>query len=173
MRKALMLGVAALLSAADLSQVIETPDAIEILKKDALPAAKTFAMPQGCISNDPAAIERGHYIFNNLNAKDTKENPPVGISRTLADGKPKQLGNCVACHNIEGAKGYGNIGPDLNKYKELYVDTGVRKAEFVFQKIADARIDNPKTNMTINLTNGLMNEREVCDLASYIMAAKK
>ena len=83
------------------------------------------------------------------------------------------MGNCVACHNIEGAKGYGNVGPDLSKYKELYMDSGVRNPQFMYQKIADPRLDNPKSAMTVNLANGLMNEREVCDLVSYIIAVKK
>lgn len=173
MRKVIMLGLATFLSAADLSQVIETPDATAILKKDALPAAKAYVMPEGCVSNDPKAIARGSYIFHNLNGKDAKENPPEGLTRLLPDGKEKQMGNCVACHNIEGAKGYGNIGPDLTKYKELYMDSGVRNAQFMYQKIADPRLDNPKSAMTVNLANGLMNEREVCDLVSYITAAKK
>lgn len=173
MRKMMMLAIATFLSAADLSQVIESPDATAILKKDALPAPKVYAMPAGCISTDAGAIARGKYIFHNLNGKDAKQNPPEGLSRTLADGKAKQMGNCVACHNIEGADGYGNIGPDLNNYKALYMDSGVRDAQFVYQKIADPRIDNAQTHMTVNLTNGLMNEREVCDLTSYIMAVKK
>ncbi|MBN2870209.1 MAG: sulfur oxidation c-type cytochrome SoxX [Campylobacterales bacterium] len=173
MRKVTMLAIATFLSAADVSQVIESPDATAILKKDALPAPKAYVMPEGCISNDAGAIARGKYIFHNLNGKDAKQNPPEGLSRTLADGKPKQMGNCVACHNIEGADGYGNIGPDLTNYKALYMDSGVRDAQFVYQKIADPRIDNGQTHMTVNLTNGLMNEREVCDLTSYIMAVKK
>lgn len=174
MRTVMLLGIAAVLSnGADLSKAIESPDATAILLKDALPAAKVFTMPEGCISNDRAAIARGQYIFHNLNGKDAKENPPEGLSRKNADGKEKQYGNCVACHNIEGAIGYGNIGPDLTSYKKLYVESGVRNAEFVYQKIADPRIDNPTSHMTINLTNGLMNEREVCDLASYILAEKK
>lgn len=173
MRTVMMLGIAALLNAADLSQAIESPDATAILKKDALPAPTVYKMPEGCVTDDPSAIERGKYIFHNLNGKDAKENPPAGLDRKLANGDPKQYGNCVACHNIEGAKGYGNIGPDLSNYKGLFMDSGARKAEFVYQKIADARIDNPTTHMTINMTNGLMNEREVCDLASYIIAVKK
>ncbi len=63
MRKVIMLGLATFLSAADLSQVIETPDATAILKKDALPAAKAYTMPEGCVSSDPKAIARGQYIF--------------------------------------------------------------------------------------------------------------
>ena len=82
------------------------------------------------------------------------------------------MGNCVACHNIEGAKGYGNIGPDLSNYKSLFVDSGARNGQFVYQKIADPRMDNAKTHMTVNLANGLFNEREVCDLASYVMSKK-
>jgi len=174
MRTVMLLGIAAaLLNGANLANVIESPDATAILQKDALPAPRTYTMPEGCISNEPAAIARGKYIFHNLNGKDAKENPPEGLSRKLEDGKPKQFGNCVACHNIEGAVGYGNIGPDLSNYKALYVDSGVRNAAFVFQKIADPRIDNLHTHMTVNMTNGLMNEREVCDLASYIIATKK
>lgn len=173
MRKVIMLGFATFLSAADLSQVIESPDATAILKKDALPAAKAYTIPKGCITEDPAAIARGQYIFHNLNGKDAKDNPPEGLSRKMADGKEKQMGNCVACHNIEGAKGYGNIGPDLTKYKELYMVNGVRNAQYVYQKIADPRIDNPTSHMTVNLTNGLFNEREICDIASYVIATKK
>lgn len=172
MRIAIMLGIATLLGAADLSSVIESPDATAILKKDALGAPKVFTMPAGCISEDPAVIARGKYIFHNLNGKDAKDPAPEGLVKILPDGKEKQFGNCVACHNIEGAKGYGNIGPDLTNYKGLFVDSGARKHEFVYQKIADARVDNPTTHMTINLTNGLMNEREICDLASYIVIKK-
>ncbi len=173
MRKVIMLGLATFLSAADLSQVIESPDATAILKKDALPAAKVYTMPEGCVTEDAAAIARGKYIFHNLNGKDAKENPPEGLTRKLADGKDKQFGNCVACHNIEGAKGYGNIGPDLTKYKELFIASGARNAQFMYQKIADPRLDNAQTHMTVNLANGLMSEREVCDLVSYITAVKK
>jgi L-cysteine S-thiosulfotransferase len=172
MRKVIMLGLATFLSAADLSQAIKTPDATAILKKDALPAPKAYIMPEGCVSSDPKAIARGSYIFHNLNGKDAKENPPEGLSRLLPNGKEKQMGNCVACHNIEKAVGYGNIGPDLSKYKEFFMDSGVRSGQFLYQKIADPRLDNPKSAMTVNLANGLMNEREVCDLVSYIIAPK-
>jgi len=172
MRIAILLGIATLLGAADLSSVIESPDATAILKKDALPAPTSYTMPEGCITEDAAAIARGKYIFHNLNGKDAKEAAPEGLVKILPNGKEKQFGNCVACHNIEGAKGYGNIGPDLSNYKGLFIESGARNHQFVYQKIADARIDNPTTHMTINLTNGLMNEREICDLASYIVSKK-
>lgn len=172
MRTVIMLGIATLLGAADLSSVIETPDAKAILLKDALPAPKRYVMPEGCITDNTAAIARGNYIFHNLNGKDAKENPPEGLTRLLPNGKEKQMGNCVACHQIEGSKGHGNIGPDLTNYKALYMDNGVRSGQFLYQQIADPRLDNPNTHMTVNLANGLFSEREVCDLMSYIVSKK-
>ncbi len=55
----------------------------------------------------------------------------------------------------------------------MFIDTKVRDAQFVYQKIADARIDNPKTHMTINLTTKLFDESEICDLTAYVMSVKK
>lgn len=159
------------LFAADYSGVIESPNASKIIEKDLLAPAKTYGMPSGCISTDPKVIARGKFIFHNLNGE-TKDTPPEGLSNNNSDGSLKQYGNCVACHNIEDAKGAGNIGPDLHGYKKNFIDSGVRNHQFVYQKIADARIDNPETHMTINLTTNLFNEREICDLASYIVSPK-
>jgi len=174
MNKVVMLSllVGASLFATDYSKVIEHPDASKMIQEDLLAPPKVYTMPSGCITNDSDAIARGEYIFHNLNGKKAKKNPPKGLSRKNADGKPKQYGNCVACHNIEGARGAGNIGPDLNDYKENFLDSGARDHQFVYQKIADARIDNPDTHMTINLTTKLFTPREICDLASYVVAPK-
>lgn len=158
--------------AADLKSAVESPDAKAILKKDALPGPKKFTMPKGCITTDKTAIARGAYFFHNLNGKKAKNAPPQGLSKKTADGKPKQFGNCVACHNIENAKGPGNIGPDLTGYKKFFIDTHVRTPEWIYQKVADARIDVPNTHMTVNLTNGLMNEQEICEIVSYIISKK-
>ena len=163
---------ASVASAADFSSAIEVPNAGEIIKKDLLAPAKTYTMPKGCITDDADAIARGKYIFHNLNGSKAKAEAPKGLAKKLPDGKPKQYGNCVACHNIEDAQGAGNIGPDLSHYSKLFMKTGVRDAAFVFQKIADARVDNPTTHMTINLTTGLFNEREICDIASYVISKK-
>lgn len=160
-------------AAVDFRSAVETPDAQQIIKKDLLGPAKTYTMPEGCITTDPDAIARGKFMFHNLNGKKAKGDAPKGMVKTLANGKPKQYGNCVACHNIEGAKGGGNIGPDLSHYKEYYVDSGARTPAWVFQKIADARIDNTDTTMTINLTTGLFTEKEVCEITSYIVSEKK
>ena len=159
------------LFAADYSALIESPNASTIIQKDLLAPAKTYTMPADCISTDPKVIARGAFMFHNLNG-DTKDTPPEGLSKKNSNGSVKQFGNCVACHNIEGAKGAGNIGPDLHEFKKNFIDTGIRNDQFVYQKIADARIDNPVTHMTINLTSGLFNQREICDIASYVVSPK-
>ncbi len=163
------------LYATDLSKAYDMPDATKILKKDKLAKPKKFKMAKSCKLDNLEAIARGKYIFHNLNGKKAKAKPPKGLVKFITKNgkkKPKQFGNCVACHNIEGAKGAGNIGPDLTNYKKLFIDTKARDAEFVYQKIADPRVDNPKTHMTINLTTKLFNKSEICDLTAYVISDK-
>lgn len=148
----------------NLKQAVESPDASEILKKDALPPPTTYTMPKDCITKDKKRIENGRIFFNNLNSDAAKIK--------TADGKLKQYGNCIACHNIEQGEGPGNIGPDLTNYNEIYVKSGVREGAWIYQKIADPRIDNPNTTMVVSLTNKTMTEQEVCDVVSYILADK-
>jgi sulfur-oxidizing protein SoxX len=178
---ALFLSASASLCAADLTKAYDMPDATEMIKKDLFPEATKYIMPKSCNLDDPKAIARGEYIFHNLNGKKAKKPAPEGLVKFIEkkgkDGKikkkPKQFGNCVACHNIEDAKGAGNIGPSLESYKKMFIDTKTRDAQFVYQKIADPRVDNPNTHMTVNLTTGLFNEQEICDLTAYIVADKK
>lgn len=168
------LGLAAIsVSAVDLKSAIETPDAKKIIEKDMLAAATKFTMPKGCITTDPEAIARGAFIFHNLNGGKAKGDLPKGLAKKLPGGEPKQYGNCVACHNIENAKGAGNIGPDLTNYKAFFIDSKIRDAAWVYQKIADPRIDNPNTHMTVNLTTKLFTEQEICEITSYIVSEKK
>lgn len=172
---ALLITALTAVNASDLTQTYEMPDATKILEKDLLKPPATYTLPKSCNLNDTASIARGKYIFHNLNGDQAKETPPEGIVKSIEkDGKkePKQYGNCVACHNIEGAVGGGNIGPDLSNYKTYFIDTKIRDAQFVYQKIADPRIDNPATHMTVNLTTGLFNEQEICDLTAYVMSEK-
>ena len=178
---AVILSVTVASFAGDLTKAYDMPDASKLIEKDALAAPTKFTMPKSCNIEDIAAIERGKFFFHNLNGKKAKGKAPKGVvkfvEKKAKDGKvkkkPKQYGNCVACHNIEGAKGAGNISPDLTGYKKIFLDTKSRDAQFVYQKIADARIDNAKTHMTINLTTKLFSESEICDLAAYVMSEKK
>ena len=166
--------------ATDLTKAYDMPDASKLIEKDLLAKPTKFTMPKSCNINDAEAIKRGAYFFHNLNGKKAKAPAPKGvvkfIEKKTKDGKtkksPKQYGNCVACHNVEGAIGGGNIGPDLTGYKAMFIDTKARDAQFVYQKIADPRIDNPKTHMTINLTTKLFTPSEICDLTAYVMSDK-
>ena len=177
----LLLGSASLY-ATDYKKVVEVPDASKILEKDKLAPPKVWKMPKGCISNDPKVIAIGEFIFHNLNGKKAKGTPPEGLSKTqMKPGKtykpgdkipPKQYGNCVACHNIERAVGAGNIGPDLHDYKKNFIDTKVRDYQYVYQQIADSRINNKDSRMTINLTTGLFTPEEVCAITSYVVSEK-
>jgi len=168
------------LFAMDLTKAYDMPEATKMIKKDLFPKAQNFTMPKSCDLTDAKAIARGDFMFNNLNGKKAKGKRPAGLAKfvekTGKDGKvkkkPKQYGNCIACHDIEGSKGAGNIGPSLVNYKGMFLDTKVRDAQFVYQKIADPRIDNPNTHMTVNLTTKLFNEQEICDYTAYVMSDK-
>ncbi len=177
----LFLSASTSLFAVDLTKAYDMPDATKMIEKDLLPVAKEYTMPKSCDLNDSKAIARGEYMFHNLNGKKAKKPAPEGLVKFIEkkgkDGKvkkkPKQFGNCIACHNIEGARGAGNIGPSLEGYKVHFIDTKARDAKYVYQKIADPRIDNPNTHMTVNLTTGLFNEQEICDYTAYVVSDKK
>lgn len=147
---------------------IESPDGAKALNSDLLGEPKKYAMPADCVKTDKASIERGRLFFNELN-----NDSNVSAKYGMVYPKNKNFGNCVACHQIEKADGYGNIGPNLEKYNEIFVKSGIRKPEWVYQKIADPRIDNKDTVMTVNLTTKLMSESEICDIVSYLLADKE
>jgi len=176
----LFLSLSSAVCAMDLTKAYDMPEATKMIKKDLFAKASKFTMPKSCNLDDLASIARGKYMFHNLNGKKAKKPAPKGLVKFVEkkgkDGKvkkkPKQFGNCVACHNIEGAKGAGNIGPSLVNYKALFIDTKARDAQFVYQKIADPRVDNPNTHMTVNLTTKLFNEQEICDFTAYVVSDK-
>ena len=176
----LFLSASASIVAADLTKAYDMPDATKMIEKDLFAGPTEFTMPKSCDLTDAKAIARGDFMFNNLNGKKAKGKIPEGLAKfvekTGKDGKvkkkPKQYGNCIACHDVEGSKGAGNIGPSLVNYKGIFLDTKVRDAQFVYQKIADPRIDNTNTHMTVNLTTNLFNEQEICDYTAYVMSDK-
>jgi sulfur-oxidizing protein SoxX len=157
------------------------PEASSIVESDSFPEKKEYPLPKSCNLKSQDSIKRGAYIFHNLNGERAKEPAPKGLENFSEiknkNGKkekvPKQYGNCVACHNIENAIGGGSVGPSLVGYKKLFIDTKIRDASFVYQNIADPRVDNPQTNMTINLTTKLFNEHEICDLTAYLLSEKE
>jgi len=168
----LVLSFTSALCAKDLTKAYEMPDATKILKEDMIDGPTKFTMPKSCELNDEKSIARGKYLFHNLNSKAAKEKAPEGLAQPKKD-EVKAYGNCVACHNIEGAIGGGTVGPPLMDYFKNMIETKARDAQFVYQKIADPRVDNPETSMTVNLTTKMLNEQEVCDLTAYVLEIKK
>lgn len=176
----LFLSASASISAVDLTKAYDMPDASKMIEKDLFAGATTYTMPKSCDLTDAGAIARGEFIFHNLNGKKAKKKPPAGLAKFIettgkdakVKRKAKQYGNCVACHDIEGAVGAGNIGPSLSNYKAFFLDSKVRDTQFVYQKIADPRVDKVDTHMTVNLTTKLMSEQEICDLTAYVIADK-
>ena len=159
------------LYATDITKAYEMPDASKIVEKDSIPKATKFTMSKECKLDSLESIERGKYLFHNLNSKAAKDPSPKGLEKPKK-GEIKAYGNCVACHNIENAVGGGTVGPSLEAYSKNFIETKARDAQFVYQKIADPRIDNTETAMTINLTTKMMNEQEICDLTAYVLQVK-
>ena len=157
--------------ASDITKSYDMPDASQIVEKDLIDNPMKFTMPKECKLDDTETIARGKYLFHNLNSKAAKESAPKGLAKPKKD-EVKAYGNCVACHNIEGAVGGGTVGPPLVAYSKNMIETKARDAQFVYQKIADPRVDNKETSMTINLTSKMFNEQEVCDLTAYVLQVK-
>ncbi|MCK5761996.1 MAG: sulfur oxidation c-type cytochrome SoxX, partial [Candidatus Izimaplasma sp.] len=130
------------LSAMDLTKAYDMPDASKMIAKDLIDKATKYTMPKSCNLKDADAIARGNFMFNHLNGKKIKASSlPKGLAQFVEkkgkDGKskkkPKQYGNCIACHDIEGSLAPGNIGPSLVGYKAMFIDSKARDAQFVYQ----------------------------------------
>lgn len=142
---------------------IENPPAKEIMLKDTNPEPRLYAVPPECNLTDKESLkklsEKGKEVFN-----------------TVAKG------NCVACHCVTGAKGCGNIGPDLSGYKNgLFKAPDYRgnpkSVDWLYQKIADGRVLLPKDLekvpyyhiMTVQLTTRQLTAEEVCQLTAFLL----
>jgi sulfur-oxidizing protein SoxX len=142
----------------------EHPDAKNIMLKDIPPGPRMYAVPENCKLDDPKFIAKkapeGKKIFND-----------------------KKTANCVACHCAPGSVGCGNIGPDLDKYRSTlmtapYVGGQVKTIDWLFQRIADYRVqipeeykDHPFFNiMTVNLTTGKLTYDQVCALTAFLLS---
>jgi sulfur-oxidizing protein SoxX len=85
----------------------------------------------------------------------------------LAKGKElafdRKMGNCLACHQIEGGTLAGNIGPPLIAMKARFPDYDKLRAQ-----IYDARVNNPNTIMIPFGPNAVMTNQEIDLVANYI-----
>ncbi len=85
----------------------------------------------------------------------------------LAKGKDlafnKKKGNCLACHQIEGGKLAGNIGPPLIAMKARFPDYDKLRAQ-----IYDARANNPNTIMIPFGPHAVMSDKEIDLVTNFI-----
>jgi len=84
-----------------------------------------------------------------------------------ADGKKlafnKKKGNCLACHQIEGGKLPGNIGPPLLAMKDRFPDKSKLRAQ-----IYDARSSNPNTIMPPFGAHEIVSDAEIDKIVEFI-----
>lgn len=88
-------------------------------------------------------------------------------ANVVAEGKKiafdRKLGNCLACHAIEGGSLPGNIGPPLVNMKERYPDKAKLRAQ-----IFDATQTNPNTIMPPFGRYGILSEQELDKVVEFI-----
>lgn len=96
--------------------------------------------------------------------------PSISIAEdasAIAEGKKlafnKKKGNCLACHQIEGGKLPGNIGPPLLAMKARFPDKSVLRAQ-----IADSRVKNPNTIMPPFEAHEILSASEVDKIVEFI-----
>ncbi len=85
----------------------------------------------------------------------------------VAEGKKiaedRKLGNCLACHQIEGADLPGNIGPPLVGMKARFPDKAKLRAQ-----IWDSTRNNPNSIMPPFGRHAILTEDEINKVVEYI-----
>lgn len=113
-------------------------------------------------------------LFPDLNKAPAKWTAPAGYTPNPKKGRKvfdnKKRGNCAACHCIGEIKGCGDIGPSLDKYKSELGSQ--RSTDWIYQKVADPRMDNPDTVMPPSLPTGTLTPEEVADVVAYLESIK-
>ncbi len=85
----------------------------------------------------------------------------IKAGKELAFNKKK--GNCLACHQIEGGKLPGNIGPPLVAMKARFPDRAKLRAQ-----IYDARKNNPNTIMPPFGPHAILSDSEIDKITTFI-----
>ena len=94
-------------------------------------------------------------------AKEEKKMSAVEEGKELAFDR--SLGNCLACHMIQGGELPGNIGPPLIGMAARFPDKAVLRAQ-----IADAREKNPDTIMIPFGPMGVLTDEQIDKVTEYI-----
>ena len=76
----------------------------------------------------------------------------------------RKMGNCLACHMIQGEDGPGYFGPPLISMKARFPDR-----EVLFNQIWDATIKNPNTSMPPFGKNMILTKQDIEKIVSYLL----
>jgi len=85
----------------------------------------------------------------------------IGQGRKLALDPGK--GNCIACHQFQGAKVRSNVGPKLEDMAHRYPDRAALRAQ-----IWDAGGRNPRTLMPPFGRYGILSEDEIDAITDFV-----
>jgi len=94
-------------------------------------------------------------------AEDSKQVSVLEQGKKLAFERKK--GNCLACHQIEGGKAAGNIGPPLIMMDKRFPDKAKLRAQ-----IYDSTAVNPYSMMPPFGRHGALSDAEVDKIAEFI-----
>jgi len=106
-----------------------------------------------------AAVISGALLLAPVSA--SAEETVVDKGKALAFDR--KLGNCLACHAIEGGELPGNIGPPLISMKLRYPDKSALRAQ-----IWDATVRNPNTIMPPFGRHNILSEEQIDQIVEYI-----
>ena len=104
------------------------------------------------------------FVLNNVQAQKKEEDKNSIIQEGYQLVKNRKLGNCLACHIIQGEDGPGHFGPPLVAMKARFPDRDV-----LFSQIWDATIKNPATSMPPFGKNMILTKNEIEKIVSYLL----
>lgn len=93
-------------------------------------------------------------------AEETKSDAEAGKALALDRAK----GNCIACHQIEGGEGPGNIGPPLIAMQARYPDPKVLR-----DQIWDSTVANPVSPMPPFGKHAILSEDEIDQVVVFVL----
>lgn len=115
-------------------------------------------------------------VYADLNPPPAEHAMPPGLAGDAAKGlaifNKTETGNCAACHCAAGAKGCGDIGPSLDKYRSALGAEPEKSDQWLFQQISDARLHNKDTVMPPMLPTKAIGAQDIVDLIAYLNSLK-
>jgi len=91
-----------------------------------------------------------------------KAEDDVAAGKEIATDRAK--GNCIACHQFEGAESPGNIGPPLVAMKTRYPDP-----ERLRNQIWNSTAANPNSAMPPFGKNEILTEKQIDQVVAFIL----